>query len=169
MEEIINKVQKSGLITLDLEKYKTEKELASFDLKDYLFQGLILKEKDFRADLKEVDWDQYKGKVVCLYCSADAIIPDWAYMLVCSYLFPVAEKVEQAEEMEVSRQLLMENLDKLNPEDYRDQRVILKGCGSELVDSAIYVHASMLLLPVVKTLMYGEPCSTVPIYKQKKS
>ncbi len=167
MEEIKNRVQNSGLITLDLEKFQPDKKLIGFDMAEHLYQGLILREKDFRAALKDLDWSKYADKIVCLYCSVDAIIPDWSYMLVCSYLFSVSREVMQCSEEEGARAVLMRSLDAMDVEEYRDQRVILKGCGSAIVDSQVYVHASMLLLPVVKTLMYGEPCSTVPIYKKK--
>ncbi|HEY0067900.1 MAG TPA: DUF2480 family protein [Flavisolibacter sp.] len=164
---IVNKVAGSGLITLDLEKYLPSGEAASFDLKDHLFMGLILKEKDFREALKSLDWSVYSGKNVAVFCSVDAIIPVWAYMLVASYLQPVAKYVYVGTEAEMQKHLFLRNLEAINPEEFRDQRIVVKGCGEIPIDSYAYAEITRLLTSVAKSVMYGEPCSTVPIFKKK--
>lgn len=167
MDTIVNKVAESGLITLDLEDFYPKEEILGFDLKDYLFMGMILKEKDFRAALQNLNWEAFRDKRVAVYCSADAIIPLWAYMLVSSNLSGIAEKVFSGSPAEMRKQLFLENLREINSEDYRDQRVIVKGCGDLNVGEYAYVEITNKLTPVVKSLMYGEPCSTVPVYKKK--
>jgi hypothetical protein len=167
-DPIINKVAESGLITLDLEKYYPAGETAVFDMKDYLFMGLILKEKDFREALKKQDWSVYKGKNVAVTCSADAIIPVWAYMLVASYLQPVAREIVMGDEKELHKSLFLKNLAAINISEFADKRVVVKGCGETPIGDFVYMEITKLLRPVVKSIMYGEPCSTVPIYKQAK-
>ena len=169
MEEvIINKVAESGLVTIDLENYYPKEESVVFDLKDHLFMGLILKEKDFREQLKTLDWQKYNGKNVCITCSQDAVIPIWAYMLVASYLQPVAKEVIFGTEDFLHRTLFLKNLSTINPNDFIDKRVVIKGCGDKSISETAYVEITRLLRPVVKSIMYGEPCSTVPIYKKAK-
>ena len=162
-----NKVAESGIITLNLEDYYPKEEIAVFDLKGYLFMGLILKEKDFREALKNLDLAPYAGKNVALTCTADAIIPMWAYMLVASYLQPVANEVVFGNEDILQKTLFLKNLYTIKPEDYTDKRVVIKGCGDLPISESAYVEITNLLRPVVKSIMYGEPCSTVPIYKKK--
>jgi hypothetical protein len=166
-ETIVNKVAGSGLITLNLEEFFPGGEFVSFDLKDYLFMGLILKEKDFRESLKTLDWHQYQNKYVYITCTADAIIPVWAYMLVTAYLQPVAGDVFVGNEAEMKKFMFIKNIARVNVEDYRDQRIVVKGCGDVHIDEFAYAEITKLLLPVVKSIMYGEPCSTVPVYKKK--
>jgi hypothetical protein len=166
-EVLINKVANSGLITLDLEKYLPAGEMATFDLKDYLFMGLILKEKDFREALKNLDWNIYQDKNIAIICSADAIIPVWAYMLVTTYLQPVAKEVYAGTETEMQKHLFLKNLAAINTDEFAEQRVVVKGCGDIPIDSFAYAEITKILKPVVKSIMYGEPCSTVPIYKKK--
>ncbi|MDF2384236.1 DUF2480 family protein [Nostoc ellipsosporum NOK] len=163
---IVNKVAQSELITLDLEQYFPSEPTAIFDLKDHLFMGLILKEKDFREALKQTDWEQYRGKHVAITCSADAIIPVWAYMLVTSYLEPVALQIVAGTEQDLHRHLFMQKLSALPVKDYSDKRVVIKGCADVEIGPFAYAEATRLLRPVVKSLMYGEPCSTVPVYKK---
>ena len=163
----VNKVANSGLITLDLEKFLPVGETATFDLKDHLFMGLILKEKDFREALKNMDWSVYQNKNVAIVCSVDAIIPMWAYMLVTSYLQPVAKNVFAGSEAEMHKHLFLKNMAAVNPEEYTGQRVVVKGCGDIPIDSFAYTEITRILTPVAKSIMYGEPCSTVPIYKKK--
>ncbi len=167
MEPIVNKVAESGIISLDLETYFSKESIMVFDLKDYLFMGLILKEKDFRAALLTIDWQQFAGKHVAITCSADAIIPMWANMLVAVYLTPVAESVHFGTEAYVKEQLLLKALDTINPGDYTDQRVVVKGCGEDPVPASAYVKITSILRPYAKSIMYGEPCSTVPLFKKK--
>lgn len=164
---IINKVAESALTSIDLEEYYPKGETAVFDMKDHLFMGLILKEKDFRAALQSLDWEQFRGKNVAITCSADAIIPMWAYMLVASNLQPVAKAVAFDEEKNVLTTLLLKNLAQIKGEDYIDKRVVVKGCGDVAIPEAAYVEITAKLRPFVKSIMYGEPCSTVPIFKRK--
>jgi hypothetical protein len=166
-DAIVNKVANSGLITLDLERFLPAAELTAFDLKDHLFMGLILKEKDFREALKNLDWNLYKDKHVAIHCSADAIIPVWAYMLVANYLQPVAATVYQGTLPELQKHLILQNIQSVNPEEFSDQRVVVKGCGDIQIENYAYAAITAVLTPVVKSIMYGEPCSTVPIYKKK--
>lgn len=168
MEPIIrNKVAESGIITLNLESYYPTDPIKLFDIKDYLFMGLILREKDFRAALKEQDWSVYENQLVGIVCSADAIIPLWAYMLIVSYLQPVAKFVALGNEARIRNQWLLKNIDSIDTDAFTDARVVIKGCGDIPVSEEAYAQISLKLLPVVKSLMYGEPCSTVPVYKRK--
>ena len=166
--EIVNRVASSPLITINLEEFYHEGERIVFDMKDYLFQGLILREKDFREMVKNHDWEQYEGKNVAIVCSADAIVPTWAYMLVSEklrkhanfYVFGGLEILENA--------LFQKALEGFNPEEYTDKMIVIKGCFDKPVPTGAYVEITRLLSPHVKSLMYGEPCSTVPIFKRKK-
>ncbi len=169
MEEVlINKVAESGLITLDLEEYYPKEQTAIFDLKDYLFMGLILKEKEYRDTLKKTDWNNYKNRNVCITCTADAVIPIWAYMLAATYLQPVANEVVYGDNDFLHKYLFLKNLSKIEVNDFTDKRVVIKGCGDKKISETAYVEITRLLKPVVKSIMYGEPCSTVPIFKQSK-
>lgn len=169
MEDIIiNKVAQSGLITLDLEKYYPTEEIIEFDLKDYLFMELILKEKDFREALASMDWTTYENKYVAIHCSTEAIIPLWAYMLATTYLQPLAKEVIYGTKENVLDQILLKNINAIDPKEYDEKRVVVKGCGDKKIPEAAYVAISGLLTPVAKSIMYGEPCSTVPIYKAAK-
>ncbi|SFN79979.1 Protein of unknown function [Chitinophaga sp. YR627] len=167
MEEIVNKVAQSGIITLDLEDYYPKEELVPFDLKPYLFMEMILKEKDFRTKLQELDWEQFRNKNVAIFCSADAVIPFWAYMLVMTYLESVANFAAFGDTKQVHQTQFMKSLGAIDVNEYVDKRVVIKGCGDKGAGEAAYVEITRLLKPVVKSLMYGEPCSTVPIYKKK--
>ena len=168
MEDIIiNKVSESGIVSLDLEEFYPKEEIALFDMKDYLFMGLILKEKDFRESLKNLDLTIYTDKIVAVTCSADAVIPMWAYMLVASYLQPVSKEVYFGTIEEIKTALLLKNIEKIATEEYLDKRVVIKGCGEVPIGEAAYLQATKLLRPVAKSIMYGEPCSTVPIFKKK--
>jgi hypothetical protein len=165
-EAIVNRVASSGLITVNLEDYLPKEESVVFDLKEHLFMGLILKEKDFREALKKTDWSAYQEKNVAIVCTADAIIPLWAYMLVTSYLQPVAKHIYVGTAEEMHRHLFLQNIQAINPGDFIAQRIVIKGCGDIPVGAFAYAEITKLLLPHVKSIMYGEPCSTVPIYKK---
>lgn len=168
MDAIVNKVAGSGIITLDLSAYlPAEETVAVFDLKPFLFREMILREKDFRAALLAFDWQPFSGKHVAVFCSADAIIPVWAYMLAASYLQTVALSVFFGKKEEMIQQLIKQNLANINTEEYEGKRVVIKGCGDTPIPDAAYVDITFRLRPFVKSLMYGEPCSTVPIYKKK--
>lgn len=164
---LLNKVAASGIISLDLEKYLPAGEMATFDLKDHLFMGLILKEKDFREALKNLDWSSYAGKNVAITCSVDAIIPVWAYMLVTTYLQPVAKYIFTGTADEMKKHLFLQNLSSLNVDEFKEARIVVKGCGEMPIDSYAYAEITRVLLPHAKSIMYGEPCSTVPVYKKK--
>lgn len=166
--EIVNKVSQSGLVTIDLEEFYPKGERVLFDIKDHLFQGLILREKDFREFIKNEDWNKYKDKYVALTCSADAIVPTWAYMLLATHLEPVAKKVVFGNLETLETILYNEILSTINPEEYKDARIVIKGCGDLPVPKAAYVQITNILRPVAKSIMYGEPCSTVPLYKKTK-
>lgn len=166
-DAIVNKIANSGLVTVDLEQYLPSGEWATFDLKDHLFMGLILKEKDFREGLKNLDWSVYRQKYVAIICTADAIIPSWAFMLIVTYLQPLAKDVYVGPEEEMKKFLFMKNIASLETKDFEDQRIVVKGCGDVNIESFAYAEITRVLLPVVKSIMYGEPCSTVPVYKKK--
>lgn len=164
-ESIINRVASSGLITVNLEDYYMEGERVTFDIKDYLFEELLLREKDFREFVKTNDWSKYQGKLVCITCSNDAIVATWAYMLVAAAMQPFAKKIVFGNQETLETVLFAQALSKLNVEDYRNQRVVIKGCGDKPVPNSAYVELTRILQPVAKSIMYGEPCSTVPVYK----
>lgn len=167
MEEIINKVAESGLITIDLEKYFPTEEVVGFDIKNFLFMEMLLKEKDFRMALDQQDWSQYKGKIVAVFCSTDAIIPMWAYMLVVSKLSGIAQDIHFGNEEEILKEEITDNIQQIDPNEYEGKRVVVKGCGDRPIPEYAYIEISKKLIPVVKSMMYGEPCSTVPVYKKK--
>jgi len=166
-EKIVNRVEESGLITFDLEEFYPKEEKASFDLKDHLFMGLILKEKDFREALKGMDWTSFQDKIVAVYCSADAIIPVWAYMLAAVYLEPVAKKIYFCKPEELDEKYFSEQLAAIDISAFKDQRIIIKGCSDKPVPASAYLEITKKLRPVAKSLMYGEACSNVPLFKKK--
>ena len=165
--EIVNKVAQSGLVTIDLEDLYVPGERILFDMKDWLFEELILKEKDFREKLKEQDWNIYSGKFVAITCSVDAVVPTWAFMLVVTQLKPVAKKVSFGDLHKLEEELFDEEISKLNIADFNDKKIVIKGCSKIEVPVSAYVNLTAKLRPVVKSIMYGEPCSTVPVFKRK--
>jgi hypothetical protein len=167
MEEITNKVANSGIVSIDLEEFYVTGERVFFDIKPYLFQELILKEKDFREFIKQHDWSLYKNKVVSLMCSADAIVPTWAYMLLTLSLEPHAKRIVFARPQQIEEILFAEEIAKIDEEKYKDARIVIKGCGEKQVPINAFVQLTNKLKPVAKSIMYGEPCSTVPLYKAK--
>ncbi len=168
-DEIVNKIASSALVQLNLDDYYPIEEVVIFDLQPHLFMGLILKEKEFRDALQKVEWEQYRSKVVGVTCSADAIIPSWAYMLVASYLQPYAIDVMFGNQEEVVRQLFTRNIQAIDASEFSEQRVVVKGCSDKVTGEYVFLEITKKLRPVVKSLMFGEPCSTVPVYKAKKS
>lgn len=168
--ELVNKVAQSGLLTFDLEDlYPAPGTIVSFDLKDHLFKGLILREKDFREALGATDWSLFAGKVVAVYCSADAIIPNWAWMLVAANLEPVAQKIVMGNPQQALVNYYNQAIQQVPTAAYVDQRVIIKGCSDKDVPAEAYLAITQHLRPYAKSIMYGEPCSTVPVYKKKES
>jgi len=166
-ENIINKVANSGLVTLNLEEYFHHGERLVYDIKDNLFHGLILKEQDFRAFIKEHNWEQYQDKNIAIICSADAIVPTWAYMLLANKMEPYANEIVFGSLETLEAVMYAKALAKIDVNAFADQRVVIKGCADIAVPVSAYVEITAMLTPVVKSLMYGEPCSTVPIYKRK--
>lgn len=168
METLVNKVAQSGLITLNLEDYLPEPgQLAAFDLKPFLFKEMILKEKDFRQAIAGFDWTVFSGRSVAVFCSADAIIPMWAYMLAGSMLAPLAQEVHFGTVPSLEQRKLLDAISQIDASEYADKRVVIKGCGEKPLPEAAFLAITIKLRPVVKSLMYGEPCSTVPVYKKK--
>lgn len=167
MEPIVNKVAESGLITINLEELYTSGERVLFDLKGWLYEELILKEKDFREYIKQHDWSSYQHKMVAVTCSADAIVPTWAFMLIATALTPHAQKVVFGNLTTLDEVLFEEKINAMDLSSFQDQRVIIKGCSKVNVPVSAYVRLASKLQPIVKSIMYGEPCSTVPVYKRK--
>jgi protease II len=163
---IINRVSESGIVTIDLESFSNKEDIIEFDLKDFLFMELILKEKEFREALKNLNTEKYINKTVSVTCSTDAIIPVWAYMLVTSLLQPIAKQVYFGNKNDIIKKVMIQHIQQINPEDYRDQRVVVKGCGENPIPEEAFVEITYKLRPVAKSIMYGEPCSTVPVYKK---
>lgn len=166
-ENFVNKVAQSGLVTLDPADFYPAGERVVYDIKENLFHGLILREKDFREFVKGHDWSQYQDKIVGITCTADAIVPAWAYMLLANRLAPYAKEVVFGDADVVEAKLFEKQIDKFDFEQYRDQRIVIKGCGDTPVPVDAYVTLTSKLTPIAKSLMFGEPCSTVPIYKRK--
>jgi hypothetical protein len=167
METLTNKVAESGIVTIDPADYYVKGERVLFDIKSLLIEEFLLREKDFREFVKTNTWESYSGKLVAITCSNDAIIPVWAYMLLASALEPFAKRVIFGNLENLETELFKEELKKINLEHFRDQRIVIKGCGDIHVPTAAYVELTTLLKPYVKSIMYGEPCSTVPVYKRK--
>ncbi len=165
---LVNRVTESGIITINLEDYFPKYEFISFDIKDFLFQGLILKEKDFREALKNLNWSIYEAKIVLVSCSTDAIIPLWAYMLIESHLHGISADAYQGTEDEYLRMYYRSVLNHLDAEQYAEKRIVIKGCSHKPVPSYAYGYITHLLRPYAQSIMFGEPCSTVPIFKRPR-
>jgi len=166
-ENFINKVAQSGLVTLDPASFYPAGDRVVYDIKDNLFMGLILKEKDFREFVKTHEWAQYQDKYVAVTCTEDAIVPAWAYMLLANKMAPYAREVVFGDAEVLETVLFIKSIAAMDVEQYNGQRVVIKGCGDIAVPVSAYVELTKKLTPVVKSLMFGEPCSTVPIYKKK--
>lgn len=165
--EIINRVANSSLINFDLEEYYDKRERVLFDIKDNLFNGFVLKEKDFRAFVKDNNWDKYQDKNVAIICSADAIVPTWAYMLLVSAIEPFAKNVIFGSLDKLEQFLFQKALAQIDLTAFEGERIIIKGCGKYPVPEFAYVEITRLLKPVAKSIMYGEACSAVPVFKAK--
>jgi hypothetical protein len=168
-EPIVNRVANSSLVSLDLKDFYSEGERVVLDIKNILFQELILREKDFRDYVKQHDWSQYQDKYVALTCSADAIVPVWAYMTIASKIEPYAKKVVFGNVDDLERSLFQENLNKLNLDQFKEVKLVIKGCSDIPVPEFAFVEITRLLTPIASSIMFGEPCSTVPVYKKKKT
>lgn len=168
MEEIRNKVKESGLIPLDIAKYKPNYQLVGIDVAEQLWQGLVLKEKDFRLWIKEHNWNQYENKGVYVFCSADALVPTWAYMLIVSSLHGNCKEFIVGSIEDLEKKIIVSNIKKEDLEALTDAKVIIKGCADIIATAFVMSELNQHLQSVVSSIMYGEPCSTVPIYKKKK-
>lgn len=167
MTEIVNRVEKSGLITVDLEKVIGKLEVHEYDLSIHLFQGLVLKEKDFRKQIKETNWADYEGQNVHIVCSVDAIVPIWAYMLVLSKLEAVTSLTVVGSEDDLKKKLISNKLSELDLSQFENAKIVVKGCGDEEIPLFAYGEVMRLLMPVASSIMFGEPCSTVPLFKKR--
>lgn len=167
MEEIVNRVAKSPLITIDLEDYYPEGKRIQFDLKDFLYEELILKEKDFREQLKNHDWNIYQDAYVAMNCSTDAIIPSWAFLLVATYLQPVARKIVKGNLVDLEMAIYHDIISNLDITPFVGKKIIVKGCSKKPVPDAAYIQLIEKIQPHIQTLMFGEACSTVPLLKKK--
>lgn len=167
MSEIVNKVKLSKLVTVDLEKLINGQEIQELDLKDFLFHGMILKEKEFREKMDSHNWESYKDRYVTVFCSTNAIIPKWAYMLVVQHASAYVTELFFGSKNEAMNQLFKKKIDDLNWKTYNGKYVLLKGCSKIDVPAEIYMYATQKLLPHVNKLMYGEACSNVPVYRKK--
>ncbi len=165
---VLNKVAQSGIIQLDPEDFFPKEEIVLLDMKSWLYHELILREADFRAQLESFDWSVYQDKIVCLICSADAIVPLWAYMLFVTRLKPVAHDVFYGDKTEYLKNYYREIITHLDTNIYQDKRIVIKGCGDKPVPPSAYVDLTNHLMPYAKSIMFGEPCSTVPVYKAPK-
>ena len=166
--EIINKVAQSPLVTIDLEDFYVDGDRVLYDLKNNLYEELILREKDFRQFLKTHDWSTYQNTHVAIHCSVDAIVPTWAYMLLTIKLEPYAKTIVFGDLDQLEEELFKAKLRTINPSDYQGKKIVIKGCSKIQVPISIYVELTRILKPFVSSIMYGEPCSTVPIYKAPK-
>jgi len=166
--EIVNRVTNSKLITIDLEDFYPKGFRTEIDIKQWLFHELILKEADFREFLKNHNWEQYKGHYVALYCSADAIIPSWAYMLIATYLQPIAKKTIIGSLKDLETSIFNQIIEKFDISEYKDKPVIIKGCSQKPIPETAYIQLIEKIQPIVSSIMFGEACSTVPLFKQKK-
>ena len=166
-DEIVNRVANSGLVNFDLEAYYPKGQRQLIDLKDWLFEGLILKEKDFRQAVEDYDWAQHQNHYIAIDCSADVIVPVWSYMLISNAISPYAKKVVKGNLKNLETLIFLELINNLDINPFKNQRVIVKGCSNLPVPESAYVAITNKLRPVVKSIMYGEACSSVPIYKKK--
>ena len=166
--EIVNRVANSGLINIDLSDYAPKQKVIVFEVKDFLFQEIILKEKEFRSSLKEFDFSIYQGKIVAINCSSDAIVPMWAFMLITSYLKNIASEIHFGTKEEVFQKIFTDNINAINKIEFDNKKVIVKGCGQIPLSASLYVAITKKLQNTVSSLMFGESCSAVPVYKKKK-
>ena len=165
--EIKNRVADSGIVNIDLSDYAPKENILELDLKQFLFDGLVLKEKEFRIALKEFDFNKYDGKVVAVFCGANVIVPMWAYMLITTYLNNANAKIYFGNKNKVTQAIIKENIDSINVDDYKEKRVIVNGCSNIKLSEGLFIAITKKLQKNVKSLMFGEACSAVPIFKNK--
>ena len=168
-DEIINRVANSKLVTIDLEDYYPDGKRMLLDIKDWLLEGLVLREKDFREQASEHNWEQYKNSFVALYCSTDAIVPAWAYMLLSTYLEPYAIKTVIGDLNTLETSIYQDIISELDVSEFQDKPIIVKGCSNKPIPDNAYIQLTTKLKPIAKSIMYGEACSSVPLYKKSKS
>lgn len=166
-EEIINRVANSKLFTFNLEDYYPTGERKLLDIKDWLYEGIILREKEFRTALEEYDWNQYQDCYVALTCSSDAIVPGWAFMLITTKLQPIAKRIVQGSLEDLETALYYDVINTLDLSPYQDMPIIVKGCSKRPVPPNAYIFLTQKLQKVAKSIMYGEACSSVPLFKRK--
>jgi hypothetical protein len=164
---IKNRVAESGIITLDPESFLPKVNMVALDISPWLYEGLVLKEKDFREHLRNHPWQQYAGSAIAVHCSADAIIPTWAFMLVSQALQPFASKIFYGNLSQMKEWMVLQAINQMPVDDFAHKRVVIKGCSNENFSPAVYMQLTEKLMPVAKSIMYGEPCSTVPVFKAK--
>lgn len=168
MDNIINKVANSSLLNFDLESLFVSGKRINLDISDWLWQGMIIREKEFKQHIKEHNWAQYQDSLVYITCKADAIIPNWSYMLIAAELSGICKFYHLGTAEQLNEVVFTSKIEQLDLKEFKDQRVLIKGCSDAEVPSSAYVLLSQKLLPIVKSLMYGEACSNVPVYKKKK-
>lgn len=166
-EEIINKINNSGLIQFELESLLHNEESASFDIRETLFMNQILKEKDFRDFIEKYDWSVFTNKNVAVHCSEDVVIQNWAFMILASKIKPFAKRIFFCKPNELTEQILLSKINSIDLNDLQNQRIVVKGCGEYNFSGEVYLKITEKLMPVCKSIMFGEPCSTVPVYKKK--
>ena len=167
VKPIVNKVAQKALVTLDLEDYFPRAEdIDIIDLKDFLYKGLVLREADFRESIKNKNWEVFTDRYVVIFCSTQAIIPMWAYMVISAELSPFSKDIASSSPDHAPEIFLYRNIVKLNTDEFKDKRVVVKGCGDRKVPEAAYVQITAQLSKVARVIMFGEPCSTVPVYKK---
>ena len=167
VDEIINRVSNSPLITIDLTDYAPKVSVKELDIKDFLFEGIILKEKEFRNTLKEFNFSVFSDKVASVYCSSDAVVPMWAFMLITSYLNNIASEIHFGTKEGVFQKKFSDKIESIDASEFEGKKVIVKGCGEVPLTEDLYIAISKKLLPIVNSLMFGEACSAVPVFKKK--
>lgn len=167
-DEIINRVANSKIITIDLSDYIPKNDIVELDLKQFLFKGSVLKEKEFRSQLREYEVSKFQNNITALFCSSDSIVPMWAYMLACSKLNDVASEIYSGNKSDVFQRLFLLNIENINISKFKNKKVIIKGCGQTPLKEELYITITKKLQKTVSSLMFGEACSAVPVYKNKK-
>lgn len=168
-DRIVNRVANSKLVTIDLDSLYPKGERIELDITPWLFQGLIVREKEFRTQLKEHDWNQYKNSYVILSCSSDAIVPGWAYLLITTYLQPFAKLITKGTKEDLNNLLLAQVINELDMKEYQDKPVIITGCSDNPIPETSYLLLLQKLMPIARNIMYGEACSSVPLFRASKA